>query len=232
MKSIAGLFLLFAVAGCIDLNTRANDDGRMAQTTACDRSTRYGNVEICLPEIAGMVECYDHPKVKPVADYYEYKDNDVLAYYLNEETYASAHRLADMAYDDYFKIYAVKKLAGVSVSNAEFRKNVKDMTGGLLRKNWDSIRGKVLDSHQIAMDQPVVIEEYALKDDVVTLILLMNYPAADGGNTITIGALNILRIRNRLVCMAYYRHYDGMESVANAKAKNDYIALKIMEVNG
>ena len=44
-------------------------------------------------------------------------------------------------------------------------------------------------------------------------------------------SLNMIKIKNRLVNLVYYKDYKGLESITKLKSKNDYMVLLLLEEN-
>ena len=44
-------------------------------------------------------------------------------------------------------------------------------------------------------------------------------------------SLNMIKIKNRLVNLVYYKDYEGLESIKKLKSKNDYMVLLLLEEN-
>jgi hypothetical protein len=102
----------------------------------CKHSRFYGEIEICLPEIDGMTETYSHEKVKRRTNQFSYDNNTILGLYLNKEDMAKLDDFDNAALDDYFKVYALKKLEGIEepplVVNSIQRELVTKIAGSLL----------------------------------------------------------------------------------------------------
>lgn len=227
MKLYLSLILFVALTmGCSNSGNKS-----AAEKAKCKHSVPFGDIEICLPEIDGMTECYERPNVKELADKFEYEGNEVKAFYINTETYKKVDSLDKIVYDDYFKIYITKSMSGVKAAKAQLDEMSKMLEENFIKENWGELKIKMEKSLQsISVGQPVVIENYSPHENIRTFIMLVKYQM-EGYEQVIVGTMDIMLIKNRLVWLAYYKNYDGEESVKKAKAKNDYIALRVMEEN-
>lgn len=224
---ISLLLLLTLLMGCSNSGQKNTAD----EKAKCKHSVPFGDIEICLPEIDGMTECYERPNVKALADKFEYEGNEVKAFYINNETYKKVDSLDKIVYDDYFKIYITKTMTGQKAGTAQLDEMTKMLEGNFLQENWDELKGKLNKSLDfISVGQPVLVENYSPHKNIRTFIMLIKYQM-EGYEQVIVGTMDILLIKDRLVWLAYYKNYDGEESIKKAKAKNDYIALRVMEVN-
>lgn len=202
-----------------------------SDSKTCEKIVAFGDINICLPEVDGMTECYNIPIVKTLTDKFEYKGNTVLAFYLNNKTYKEVNKLDQIVYDDYFKIYATDNLKNVKFGQAELDQGANMFEGSFLKENWDKIKGKILKDHNnISIGRPVLIESYSPHKKIKTFVIIAKYEM-NGYENVMLGTLNLILIKNRIINLAYYRKYEDEESIKKTRAKNDYIALLFFDEN-
>lgn len=230
MKNIFIVLFSLLLFACVQ-NPNSGYRNEKTMKSDCESSVQFGDIHICLPQINNMTECYSLPIVKELADQTESKDNIVLAYYLNNEIYNQVEYLDDLVFDDYFKIYGVKKMRNLKVTRTNLNKMAEMMEANYFKKNWDSIKDKVNEVfEEITIDIPVLIESYSPHEDIRSGVLLMTLNTGIE-EFVLIATLNFILIKNRMVALAYYKTYDGPESVKEAKSKNDYIVLRFVQEN-
>ncbi len=197
----------------------------------CDKSVPFGDIDICLPIIDGMTECYSTPIVKSRADEFNYEGNLILAYYLNNATHKQVDKLDEITFDDYFQIYAINKLKGVKVGQSELNEIEKVIEGNYFKENWNDLKKKIEKNHDyLSIGRPILIESYSPNNKVRTYVMLSKYQIGND-EIVSLITMNLVQIKERLISMAYYKNYYGEKSIINAKSKNDYIVLQLMDEN-
>lgn len=230
MKSIFKILIPLFLVACIQSHDSRNRNEKMSKPH-CENSVPFGDIYLCLPEINNMTECYDVPIVKERADRTESEENLVLAYYLNNEVYNQVENLDDLVFDDYFKIYGVKKMRNLKATPHNLNRMAEMMEASYFTENWKAIQGRVNEVlEDVTIDTPVLIDNYSPHKNIRTGVLLMTL--SNGiDEFVLIGTANLILIKDRIVALAYYKSYTGPESVNEAKSKNDYIALRFMQEN-
>ena len=222
------LSIVLPVLFCI---TIAQSASAQKGKVACSRQAAYGNTTICLPFVAGMKECYEHPVAKALADKYEYEGNSVLGYYLNDSTYRFVDSLDQITYSDYFKIYVTNQLKDVASTTKDMDEVAKVVSENYLQKDWKEIQDKVDQQFKdLTIGKPVTLDTYSPDKNVRSFILLVKYQAGEK-EALVLMSLDMLLIKERLVWMAYYQNYDGAGSVTHCKAKNDRLVNLVLQGN-
>lgn len=206
-------------------------DQQKSNSIPCENSVTFGDIDICLPEIDDMTECYDIPEVKSRADRSEYEKSSVLAFYLNYATYKQVNQLDKITFDDYCKIYASNESKSVKFSKEELNQMSDLLEGNFLKENWNEIKDNIKRNHDyLSVGRPVLIESYSPHKKVKSLIMLTKVIINDY-EYVMVGSINLLLIKERLIWLAYYKNYDGEESIKRTKAKNDYLVLRLLDEN-
>lgn len=227
MKAILAFLTLIIIFSCSSTGQQQNESDM-----DCKNSASFGDIDFCLPEIEGMNECYSIPIVKKLADNFEYKGNSVLAFYLNDETYKQVDKLDEITYDDYFKIYVTNQLKGVEVGKDELNEMSNAVGENFIKNNWDEIKGEIEKDHNyLSVGRPVLIEEYSPAEPVKTFIMVTKYQIEDFEFVMAM-SMNMILIKDRLIWLAYYKNYDGEESIQETKSKSDHIVSMFLDENG
>lgn len=201
------------------------------QQSECEEKISYGKTTICLPEIDGMTECYFVPKVKEMFDLFNYPGNSMLAVFLNNNTFTQVDKLDEIEFDDYFTIYVTNEFADAKFDETILDELKKLMENNYLKKSWAEINQKMSKKIDfLNFDKPILLESYALHNYARTFILLMKY-RFNNQEKIIWGTVNCLLIKEKIIFLAYYLDYNGMESIKPLKTKNDYIVLKLLDEN-
>ena len=231
------LFMLFVTnsinsfIGCSNAKTQEKTVVSEQKETNCQDIVHWGEISICLPEIDKMKNVYPLPKMKNMLDEWEYKNNTILAYYVNDGIYAQIDNMEEIVYDDYFKIYSVNNF-----QNAFADKNVLDKvasgTKAIFNTDFQSLSRikEEIEKRNMSFDKPILIGDYHINSDVNTFLLLMK--ASIGGyERIMVMTMNIAVVKNRIIYICYYKDYEGEESVKQVRAKNDYFVLRLIAEN-
>lgn len=228
--SIAFLFLL-SIVSCSQISERDNSEVVESHNIIeCYKSVAFGDVDVCLPVIDGMTECYSHPNVKMAADGLNYPGNSILGYYLNNSTYQQVDRIFEITFDDYFQIYASNELKGMKVGRSELDMMAERLESNYIRENWSDLAKEVRKNYDFSMGVPILIDSYSPNKDIRTFVMLTKIQF-DDDEFISLTLMNIVRLKERLIWMAYYKNYAGEESIGKAKSKNDYLVLSLIDVN-
>jgi hypothetical protein len=198
---------------------------------SCDKSVKFGEIEICLPIIDGMIECYSNPIVKTKVDEFKSEGNSILALYLNDNTYNEVDKLDEITFDDYFKVYAIDKLKGIKIGQPELNELADLNEKNYIRKNWADIKKDFEKNHNyISIGRPILIESYSPNISIRSSEFLMKVQVS-GNEYISIMTMNMIQIKERLIWLSYYKKYEGEKSIIDAKSKNDYIVLQFLDEN-
>jgi hypothetical protein len=232
MKKYFGLLILMATMSCSQTGQQNNSTAKTIEhKIRCEKSVSFGDIDICLPIIDGMTECYSTPIVKSRADEFNYEGNSILAYYLNNTTYKQVDKLNEIIFDDYFQIYATNKFKGIKVGQSELNELANMIDSNCIKENWNDLKEKVEKNHDyLSVGRPVLIESYSLNNKVRTFVMILKYKI-DNNELVSIMTMNIVQIKERFIGLAYYKNYDGEESITKAKSKNDYIVLQLTDEN-
>lgn len=226
-----GLFSLNIIS-IGNAETYKSSDADNTQTGDCERIANWGDLEICLPKIDNMKECYLTPNVKELADKFEAKGNSVISFYLNTDTYNQVDSLEYISYDDYFKIYATDEIKNMRLGKAELKEFADLIGSNFISKEWDSIEEKLSDDiGDFAIGVPHKIESYSPTKNVNTFVMITKYGTDTEYEYSLVMTMNLVLIKNRMIWLAYYKDFDGDESIRLAKKKNDEIILSLLKAN-
>ena len=196
-----------------------------------ERIAKYGNVEIILPEVDGMIECRTNPSMKDFFDEINYPGNIMLGGYVNSDRFSKILNNNSNSFDDYFLVYASSISKEINSTKADMAKLGEMITNGMGKGEWEVIKGKIENKIEFAtVGKPVLIDEYSVVADIMSFVMLGKY-IVNKKEIIRIVVSNIALIKDRLIWMAYYKDYNGEESLTKAKAKNDYLAILISNEN-
>jgi len=225
MKKLIGLILLLSLIGCISF-----DSGK-SSAIDCDNKTNLGSVTICLPEIDGMNECYSRPNVKTMVDLLEPDASSVLAFYVNGVTYNQIDKINQVSFDDYFKISIAKNLMDKKADISRLDQLSKLLESNFLKKNWNKVKNNVENNFKsLSVGQPVIIETYSPHSNVESFIMLLKYQTKTS-EYVMVMSMNMVLVKERLIYLIYYKEYKGLESIKEAKAKNDFVVLRLVNDN-
>ncbi len=201
-----------------------------AQSSNCERITKFGEAELCLAKVNGYKECYLEPKVRLLADMTEVPINMVLGFYLNNSVYEKRDSLGLIRFDDYFKIYGTKEIKDYKADKSTLDEMQKVLAGNFISKNWEEMEKEIdkIDL-EVQVGVPTVIDSYTLNNKSFTYIMLARYEL-EGVEPYTMAmALNGMLLNERLVWMAYYRNYTDQSIVDQLKTNSNKILSQLMK---
>jgi hypothetical protein len=226
MKTILK-FLFISTIGFCNIITAQSKVGQ----SICAKSVPFGDILICLPDIDGMNECYNKPIVNEYLKKLNQTSNPILGCYINDINFKEVDNLNEIEFDDYFVIYALTKMKGVSIDNSKLNLISDIVTQGYIKKNWNELKDKLeINNEYVSYGRPVLIESYSLNDKLKTFVLLSKVQF-ESSEKFQIQVLNFIQIKKRLISLSYYLDYNGENSFISAKSKNDYSVLLLLEEN-
>lgn len=192
----------------------------------CDSKRTYDKKEFCLPVITGMTEAYDIPVVKLATDAYKFdKENTILGLYVKT---GSLDRNISKGFDNYYKVYALKKLEGRKVSKKMFSIIREQFISDSNSISWKDVQKDIEKKFsQLKIGTPIVLDKYHLNSFLSTQILLLK-TINDGKEKIQVCSLSIASIRNTIIYFCFYKAYAGVDTINMVKANNDLFGHKLV----
>lgn len=221
MKKILTLILLFTFSKNLSAQILRK----------CEREVVFGSANICLPIVDNMKECFKNDTVNALALATEYPGNIVLGYYLMDSTYSRLNQLDSIEMGNFFKIYANENLKDYK-SDKEVLKQVCDATEASLKPaGWKEIKETVEDiADSISVGAPKLVDEYTTMPNSKSYIMIVKY-ATETSSFVSVMALDVVLVQERIVCLAYYSDYKGKESQQKLKQLNDKLLKSFVEMN-
>ena len=207
------------------------NEEKFGSKTECDKSVPFGDIDICLPIIDGMTECYSIPIVREKVDEVKHEGGEILAYYLNNDTYEQVDKFGEITFDDYFQVLVDNKFIDMKIGQSELNNLSKVFENLYNKEDWNSLNKKIKQKQDyLSVGRPVLLESYSVSNKVRTNVILTKY-LLDNRESVVLSTLNMIQIKEKLIFLTYYKDYDGERSIKNAKSKNDYIVLKLLDEN-
>ena len=233
MKILFGYSVLLVILACTQADQSNNPKIQPSEKIqACEKSADWGDTKICLPELAGMIECYSHPNIKAKTSRTASKDNFVLAYYLSNETYQEIDRIEEFNIDDYIKIFALTYLKNSKSDQAQLNKLSNVISNSALQVKWAEIKQGIEKKHDgLVFGKPVIIDQYSPDKNARTFIMIVKMKVFDSDEYISIITSNIVLVNERIISVAYCKSYEGEHSIIKSKSKNDYIISSLLAAN-
>ena len=201
----------------------------------CKNQVAFGDINICLPKLPSMKECYSDPLIKIIADLFKGAENEqIIGFYLSEGDYKQAYEnfLEEGAKDPYIKMFSYEELKGVKADN-----EMLDWMKTQSEKNYDKTTTEKINERfkekfdaDISLAKPILLETYQITPNSYSEVVLLSY-RAEGKTDVQVGILTYILIKERFVGVAYYEEYNGMDKVSKIKSKNDFFILSLNSVN-
>lgn len=198
---------------------------------ACENPKTFGDIEVCLPDVQGMVECFENQNIKSCVSRFDFDVNEIIGFYLTQKDFDNFNSSDRPNMDGYLKIYSPKRMKNQEINNSNLDEMVQLFKKNFLESNWDKISEKIEElGTNLTVDSPILMENYQPNETTRTFITF-NKIASESNEDFQISALNLMNIKNRLIWVVYYKSYTGPESIQALKSKNDYLIGKIAMSN-
>ena len=233
--SLITIFILLISCGSKSSDNVTNDEYTKIDYVQndCDNQVSFGDISICLMNIDGMKECYSNPLVKVYMDQFKIAQNDIFGIYLNDNVYSEVEKLGEFPFDDYFKVYSMAVIKNMSLDHEKLEFIALE-TERAFTKKWTDLESLLKKSKindlGISFDRPIILESHWPNKDIKSYVCLAKIES-NGVSDFLVMTLNLALIKDKVIFYAYYKHYDGQESIEKAKAKSDYFGLKFYEAN-
>jgi hypothetical protein len=197
----------------------------------CPNFINVGTVKICLPELDSMAESYNDSIFKKFADDNELASNKVLSLYTRNPTNFYVNAAGQKIYDDFFKIFIVKDLQDMKTDQAYLDQVDQSIIDSHTFETWGVVQKKLEKGFDfVPKDQPYFIDHYSPDQKVKSFVCLYRYNTGTY-ETLLLGIMNIILIKERLIGLTYYKAFTGQESLPKTRNKNDAIVLKLLAYN-
>jgi len=204
---------------------------RTAEKTPDGGSELYGYVNIHLPQVEGMNECHNHPRVKAFTERYR-QSGPILGYYLDDATYPRIDSLGQITFDNYFMIYGDYNRENYDAEDTDLPLMQEQLERSLVGTDWQTLGRNTDDvNNTLMIGRPTIIEKYSPQPGVLTMIILMKYQQEGGAESTVASAANCILLKKRLLSMAYYMAYQNANTILTLKQRNDAAVKALMAAN-
>lgn len=230
MKKIIYIIFSVLLVSCSQKGTESK-----AQTTKpvvkCQTEAKYGNINICNPEIVGMMECFSNERIKQRQETLALKGTITLAYYISMDKFKTIEKSEKLKISDIIKIYAPEAYGERIFETNQLNSMFSALKNNYISAKWDSLKLVLVNKNlDLEISQPLLIDSYSLNENAKSAAVFMR-ASNEVDEKYTVVMMNLIRCKKRLIFLSYYLEYTGIESVTKAKAKNDYIVLRFIEAN-
>jgi hypothetical protein len=223
------ILLVILFYSCTSGGKKADQEGK--KPGSCMHKIHAGDIDVCLPEYDGMVECRSNPLMKNKVSLMEFNDIKVLGMYLNDSTFKKMDEIDKIYYEGYFNVYVTRKTEGLTATTRELDLVIEGITNAYEKTEWARYKKQIEERvKSFKLDKPVLLETYSPNEEVRTAVILLKVQNPEKEYYL-ITTINCMIIKERVVFLAYYRKYEGEASVKDIKSSNDYIVLRFMEEN-
>jgi len=199
----------------------------------CENLVSFGDINICLPNLPLMKECYSEPLIKMIADLFKgSKNEEIIGFYLSETDYKQAYEnyLDDGTKDPYIKIFSYEDVKGVKADN-EILNYMRVQSESLYEalEDYKTIE-RLEEKFDVSFAKPILLENYQITPNSYSVVVLMSF-SNEVKNYVQVGIMNYILIKERVIAVAYYEEYSGMDQVSEIKSKNDFFILSLNSMN-
>jgi hypothetical protein len=230
-KPAGFFFVLCVLFNCTSKEGNNTSPSNLKVLSVTDTITNF-DVPLYLPKIEGMKNAYNHPLAREIADNTIGSANQVLTYYLNDSIYQQVDSLDRMTFDDFFTLYATRKLNGYVASEEDLEQMYRVMENVLGGEDWQRVKTDVESQiEKLSIDQPTLINKYSVAPRAKTFQVITQYNPKNAAPYRRLMCMNLMLLNERLVNLAYYIDYKGEQDIVKAKEKNEQLVKRFLEVN-
>jgi hypothetical protein len=200
--------MVFACKNETELEKRAKvSDSESVDPKICKNEVTYGDTRFCMPEIEGITECYEHPKVRSRVDEIEDLDNTTLGYYLNDDTFSRVDEIENINYENYYKVYAPNAGKDYNMTLSEMKQVMSMLSTGFIDMTLEDTNKDIKRSgKEVELSQPILVEKFEHNDHSSTLMVLMRVKGINIDKIMALSMSSILS-KKRLIFVAHYLDY-------------------------
>ena len=116
--------------------------------------------------------------------------------------------------------------------NASKLDEMNSTLNNFVKEDWNVLKMKIEKYHNyiLSVEKPILIESYEPSKEVRTRIYITHMDIG-GKNIVKVEALNMVEIKQRLICFLYGIKFDGETSLMKAKVKSEMIAFQLIATN-
>lgn len=206
-------------------------DNQLTNPQNCEKTVAFGDLDICLPAFEDMVECSSDPRIKSIIENTNYPGNTILAYYVNKNFFNKLGNLVQVSTEDYINFYATNSLKGVPINDSLLNQMGNMMSENYISEKWEDLMDNLEKNlGSISVGRPVIIDIYSPNTNVRSFVMLTKV-VVSYKEVVLVMTANIIRMKERMVFLAYYKEFNGEESITSAKSCNISVLSKLLDVN-
>lgn len=198
----------------------------------CVRSSRFGDLQLCLPALETMQECLEHPVIDSFLRTVAQPRQIVLGYYQNLTDYAAIDSLRGQTFGDYAMVYSTEQAIGMRFSQTDLEDMFAEMRATMVAESWEKVRKKLnARSEDLSFGELHLLEQYTPTPESMANVMVA--PATSTESTDIVGMIiSSMRIHDRLICMGFYTTlHNGEADLEQHKAKNTRLVQAILAAN-
>jgi len=208
-------------------------EAKSTNNEVCSSIKSYGDINVCLPIVGGLTECYSNPRIKAIINHlYSSGAQTFMGVYINNIDYKKYKDLNDYRlFDEIIYVFAPNSYKNKPV-NYYSLKELDSQMGNFSELDWKELKLKIEkhDNYIFKVDKPILIERYNMNSYCFSELLLAqgklyNLPV------INVKVLNFIEIKHRLLVVVYNLKFNGETSLKEAKAKNNMFVHKFINAN-
>ncbi len=235
-KNVLLLLLIVAFVSCKNNSENKEDNKNTKQTEKttkknCTTDVQFGDTAICLPKVSEWVECYENSNVKQRFDPYDTSNNTTLGYYLSNKTFKNIDNLAEITFDDYFKIYAPNQGKNKNMTVSEMKEVVKIMSGSFISKTLEETNKDLQKKgKKILLSRPILLDRYDPQSNASSVVVLMSVNNGNDSNVLAM-QMTATIVKKRMVFIAYYLNFKDENTLKMLKKNSDLFIKEFTQAN-
>lgn len=235
--NLLSILLLIIVINCSKSNSNSdpNISNRLnikSKDKNCERTFQFGTAILCIPKIKGMYNVINNAESKDYIQSKNFPGNTDVAYYVNKKLYKNLQVLWDDQFDDFFQIYVTNHNEDKDVNDSYFTEvNENYLQKYINSPQWEALKKKLENMNERnVFEKPIITESYSLSKNSMQYVTLVTIRKDNTSkNMIAIG--NMFIVKNRLFFSTYNKFYHNLNSIEEAKKRNNEIMHKILDAN-
>lgn len=217
-----------------DAQSKKNSNHNSEELTY-SKVVELGDVRVNFPFLDGYKECSEDSVVAEWISGFPGADHqiDIIAFYLDNETYNSKDLLGTIHIENYFQIWRANSPRETKTTLNQYQQLAKSLDQLQLSKiDFNAISKKYINNEilsHIQFGEPNFIEIYESNNvkSAVAFVKMNHF----GHEKLMIMINNVIWFKDRLLMSAYYLEFEGSKSIDEAKRNNKNFINSLLVTN-
>ncbi len=190
-----------------------------------------GNIQIHLPKLSGFTECLNDKNTKEHVESRTLSENLNLALYITDQDYLNIDDIEFKHLSNYLLVFTTKELENVDINSYFINALDSIIISNYGVNTWNLAKSQIENKvKNLKIDEPVLLEHFMI-DSETPCIITLTRALYSNREKIYLTATSLNSINNRFISFAWYKLYEGEESIAELKSEISYFTMVSKQMN-